>query len=86
MYFHAAMVHHQDLPECSYPDKTAAHFDTDGFKCDIDQQVISCPFLASFQALNLEPPTIPYIVFSEAPVPTSVSFSIVTDSRGPPNT
>jgi hypothetical protein len=86
MYFHAAMVHHQDLPECSYPDKNAAHIDTDGFKCDIDQQVISFPFVVSIQSLNVEEPSAVYVLFSEAPVPVLLSASLLTGSRGPPNT
>jgi hypothetical protein len=85
MYFHAALVHHKDITECSYPDKSTAHIDSDGFNCDIDQQVVTFPFIASFESLKLEPLPIPYTDFSEIPVPVIFSIAIPAGSRGPPN-
>ena len=85
MYFHAALVHHKDVTECSYPDKSTAHIDNDGFNCDIDQQVISLPFIASFESLKLAEAPAAYIDFSEIPVPVIISLSILSGTRGPPN-
>jgi hypothetical protein len=85
MYFHSAMVHHQDIAECSYADKSSAHIDKDGFNCDIDQQLISFPFLGSFVSLKLQPVTVAYPGFAQAPVPDLFSVSILSGSRGPPN-
>jgi hypothetical protein len=85
MYFHAALVHHKDITECSYPDKSTAHIDNDGFNCDIEQQVVTFPFIASFESLKLEPLPGVYTDFSEIPVPVLFSLSILTGTRGPPN-
>ena len=85
MYFHAALVHHTDITECSYPDKSTAHIDNDGFNCNIDQQVVTFPFTANFESSKLDPLPVVYIDFSETPVPEIFSFSILTGTRGPPN-
>lgn len=85
MYFHAAMVHHRDIGECKYGDKSVPHIDTDGFNCNIEQQAITCPFFPGFESITLEPIIGSHIEYSEFPAPDLFSISFHSDSRGPPN-
>jgi len=85
MYFHAAMVHHQDIGECRYKNKSLPHIDNDGFNCNIDQQVITFPFIASYESIKLEAFELIFVQLSESPVPVLLSVSILSESRGPPN-
>ncbi|HSB93145.1 MAG TPA: hypothetical protein VLC28_08515 [Flavitalea sp.] len=85
IYFHSALVHHKDIAACGFTDKSAAHIDTDGFNCDIDQQVVSLPFLAGIESLNLIAGAPCYTDVSGMPVPEIFSCSIPAGTRGPPD-
>lgn len=82
---HDAFGHHQDIGQCTYPDKSADHIHKQGFSCDVQQLVVKLPytFVLSLALLPMKASLFEPQVFEIAD--PLLTFSAETSGRAPPS-
>lgn len=85
IYFHDVVADHKDVPAtCTHSEKPKACLHQQGYNCELNDPVISSPYL-SVSILNW---SLPEIDFTISPAASVVSFEqeclIHKESRGPP--
>jgi hypothetical protein len=85
IYFHDAVADHKDATTtCAHPEKPKACLHQQGYNCELNDPVISSPYLS----VTIATWSLPEIYFTISPAPSVVSIKqeclIHKESRGPP--
>jgi hypothetical protein len=85
IYFHDVVADHKDvITTCVHPEKPKACLHQQGYNCELNDPVISSPYLS----VAISTWSLPEIYFAISPAPSVVSIKqeclIHKESRGPP--
>jgi hypothetical protein len=84
-YFHEVLADHKDFVSCEHPGAKAACIHQQGFRCDVNDLVVTTPYVLSANGINFVHP--PFGVILVTPLFSFVAqhHFLGTDSRGPPS-